>query len=115
MTNAEERKKVDELYIIAEEIYSKTNNKELVKTTIQKHTNTEELTDFILHYFYKRYYQERRNQGLWYLGIGVILILLGFFITFFNFNINQSFELSMFSFTTLGILISFFGFYKIIG
>lgn len=115
MKNTEDRKKIDELYIIAEKVYSATGDKEKVTSTILTHTHDEALTEVVLRYFFKRYFQERRNQGLLYLGIGIVLILLGFFVTFFNFNTNQSFEISMYGFTTLGILISFFGLYKMIG
>ncbi|MDP2387461.1 MAG: hypothetical protein Q8M29_13880 [Bacteroidota bacterium] len=61
------------------------------------------------------YYKAKRSEGMIKIGIGATLILAGFVITCSNFHSNQSFSFAMYGLTTVGIIIVFWGLYKIIG
>ena len=77
------------------------DNKELVEEVIKEVRET--------------YYKTKRSEGMVKIGIGATLILVGFVITCSNFHSNQSFSFAMYGLTSIGILIVFWGLYKIIG
>jgi hypothetical protein len=57
----------------------------------------------------------KTKNGIVKLGFGTIFLLLGFIITVLNFHANQSFTMVMYSFTTIGLILLFWGLYDIIG
>ncbi len=63
----------------------------------------------------KKVHKERSSAGVKKLGIAVLFLLAGFVITIFNFHSNQSFTVVMYSFTSIGLLLLFWGLYEIIG
>lgn len=63
----------------------------------------------------KRIHKQRSNAGVKKIGIAVLFLLAGFIITIFNFHSNQSFTMVMYSFTSIGLILLFWGLYEIIG
>ena len=86
---------------IEEELRKKTENDILIAVTITK--------------VKKAYYEAQRKKGLTKLAIGSILLVIGFVITCTNFYSNTSFTVVMYSFTSVGLLVMFWGVYEIFG
>ncbi|MCA6435205.1 MAG: hypothetical protein ACK5QC_10745 [Bacteroidota bacterium] len=63
----------------------------------------------------KKVHKQRSSAGTKKLGIAVLFLLAGFVITIFNFHSNQSFTAVMYSFTSIGLFLLFWGLYEIIG
>ncbi len=63
----------------------------------------------------KEYYAKLRRQGFRLVLVGCIIGFSGFFITFLNFNTARSVDFALYGLTTCGIVIVFFGVFKIIG
>lgn len=63
----------------------------------------------------KKNHQIKSKAGVKKLGIALLFLLSGFVITVFNFHSNQSFTTIMYSFTTVGLILLFWGLYEIIG
>lgn len=63
----------------------------------------------------KDYHEVCRRQGQKYLTAGCVLCLVGFLITFLNFNTSRSINFAMYGLTSLGIGFVFLGLYKILG
>lgn len=63
----------------------------------------------------KKIHKQRSSTGVKKLGIAALFLLAGFVITIFNFHSNQSFTVVMYSFTSFGLVLLFWGLYEIIG
>lgn len=61
------------------------------------------------------YYAQKRQKGGMIILIGSILLLVGFLLTISNFYANTSFTYVMYGFTSVGLLIIFYGLYEVIG
>lgn len=61
------------------------------------------------------HYAILRKQGFRLILTGCIIGILGFLITFLNFNTNRSIDLAMYGLTTTGLLVVFWGLFKILG
>lgn len=57
----------------------------------------------------------KRRSGLQKIGFGSLFLVVGFLITCVNFHSNQSFTIVMYSFTSLGLFLVFWGLYDIVG
>jgi len=57
----------------------------------------------------------KSKSGVIKLGIGAFLLLTSFLITCVNFHSNQPFTLLMYSLTTAGALLLFWGLYDLFG
>lgn len=88
---------------------------EEIRIRLCKHCEDEELVTIIISKSKTDYYNQRRKEGTLVLGIGLVLILLGFVITCFNYHANQSVTLAMYGLTSAGILVVMWGLYKIMG
>lgn len=60
-------------------------------------------------------YAVQRKSGLQKIAFGSLFLILGFLITCINFHSNQSFTIVMYSFTTIGLGLVFWGLYDIVG
>ncbi|MDI9341784.1 MAG: hypothetical protein QM534_14535 [Sediminibacterium sp.] len=63
----------------------------------------------------KEIYEANRKSGLKKLGAGVLLLGIGFIITCIKFHSNESLSLIMYGFTSVGLVLVFWGLYEIIG
>ncbi|MDO8998668.1 MAG: hypothetical protein Q7W45_02805 [Bacteroidota bacterium] len=87
---------------------------EIEKQLLEKTTNQILVTD-IIKQIKQVHYAVKRKNGLIKLGIASVSLLVGFLITCFNFHSNQSFTVVMYSFTSIGLALLFWGLYEIIG
>lgn len=111
----ENTKLYEELYALANQHLASGMDFELIKDKLIERCTDEEIVATVLGTVKRNYYARRTNEGTNILCIGLVLILIGFVITCFNFHSNQSVTLAMYGLTSLGILIVFFGLYKIMG
>lgn len=61
------------------------------------------------------HYAEKRRKGCMIILVGGILLLVGFLLTISNFYANTSITYVMYGFTTVGLLVMFYGLYEIFG
>lgn len=87
---------------------------ELEKKLLQK-TNDQELISEIIKELKREIHSRKLKNGSVKLGVGAVLLIIGFLITCVNFHSNTSFSFIMYSFTTLGLILMFWGLYDIIG
>lgn len=88
--------------------------KEIEKELLQK-TNDGHFTAQIIQKMKNSLNDKKRNAGVLKLLIGGFILIIGFIITVFCFHSNLSFHTVMFSFTTLGCLLLFWGLFQVIG
>ena len=86
---------------------------EIEKELLQK-TNDEVLVADIIKQIKQVHYSVKRKNGLIKLGIASVFLVVGFLITCINFHSNQSFTIVMYSFTSIGLFLLFWGLYEII-
>jgi|ERR1700740_941909 len=105
----------EKLYSIANNAYTKGLRSDEIKELLIKEHNDPEMAYAITKKVISDHYTERRKEGLLILLVGAILIVVGFILTCFNFHANKSITFAMYGLTSAGILVAFWGFYKIMG
>ena len=105
----------DQLYSIANDNYAKGLSFEKIQDLLIKEHNDEILIYAIIKKLKSVHYAQVRKEGLTMVGIGCMFILTGFIITFSNFHSNGSITFALYSLTTIGIVVVFWGLYKILG
>ena len=110
-----EEKESTELSSLANQYLASGMDFEKIKDKLLQHCNDKEVVSQIISRSKTDYYNQRRKEGTSILGIGLIMILLGFAITLFNYHSNQSVTFAMYGLTSGGILIVMWGLYKIMG
>lgn len=73
----------------------------------------EERMKMILQPIKTAHYKKSRKTGTQCLAIGFTMILFGFVITCSNFHTNQPVTWAMYGLTTMGLMMVFYGLYKI--
>ncbi len=105
----------EHLYVFAKKLEGdKVAFDEIEKRLFEK-TSDVSLVSEIMKQLKKVHYAIKRKQGLIKIGFGSIFLVAGFFITFFNFHSNQSFDIVMYSSSCVGVFLVFMGLYDIIG
>ena len=105
----------EDLYLHAKNLVDRhISFPEIEKELLQK-TNDEVLVADIIKQIKQVYYAVKRKNGLIKLGIASVFLVVGFLITCVNFHSNQSFTIVMYSFTSIGLFLLFWGLYEIIG
>lgn len=105
----------ESLYLFAKNLVDNhVSFPEVEKQLSQKTTDKELIADIIKQIKHVHYAVKRKNGSI-KLGIASVFLLAGFFITFINYHSNQSFTIVMYSFTSIGLFILFWGLYEIIG
>lgn len=61
------------------------------------------------------HYAQKRQKGGMIILVGSILLLIGFLLTVSNFYANTSFAYVMYGFTSVGLLVIFYGLYEVFG
>lgn len=59
-------------------------------------------------------YKKRKSRGVFFMVIGGVLLMTGFIATVLLFHSDQNFELFMYGFTTVGIVMMGIGAYEIL-
>jgi hypothetical protein len=107
--------KWDEYYVFAKGLVeNKTSFENIEKQLNQKGANSL-LTAEIVSLLKKTQHAVNTKHGLQKIGLGLIFLISGFLITCVNFHANESFTIVMYSFTTIGISLVFWGVYNILG
>ncbi len=105
----------ESLYVFAKNLSdSHISFNEIEKQLMQKTTDANLVTE-ITNQVKKVHYAIKRKNGLIKLGFGALFLLAGFLITCINFHTNQSFTIVMYSSSSVGLLLIFWGLYEIIG
>jgi hypothetical protein len=105
----------DELCLFARHYYTTTNDFENVRERLLEKCKDEQLTLDVLAKVKAEIYAQKTKEGVTILLIGLVLILLGFVLTCFNYHSNRSVSFAMYGLTTIGISIVIWGLYKIMG
>ena len=103
----------EKFYHIANDAYTKGMRSDDIKELLIKEHNDPKTAYAVTKKVLSDRYTKRRNEGLIILFVGAILIVTGFFLTCFNFHANKSITFAMYGLTNAGILVAFWGFYKI--
>jgi hypothetical protein len=105
----------EELYLLAKNMAEHNPDFAYIRESVFEKCNDRELAKEIVDQVRLVYYAKKRKSGLSKLGIGCILLILGFVLTVINYHSNESFSLVMYGFTSLGLLLLFWGLYDIFG
>ncbi len=105
----------DTLYVYAKEQIDRNVSFSEIENSLKQKTNDLNLINEIIKQIKKAHYAVKRKQGLIKVLFGSLFLVVGFAITCFNFHSNQSFTIVMYSFTTIGLLLLFWGLYEVIG
>ena len=103
------------LYVFAKTLDDKHVSFSEIEKQLTNKTDDTILIAEIMKQIKKVHYAVKRKQGFVKLGFGTIFLLAGFFITVFNFHSNQSFTIVMYSSSSVGLMLIFWGLYEIIG
>lgn len=87
---------------------------EIEKQLSEKESDSMLVAEIVRH-LRKTRYATQRKSGLQKIAFGSLFLILGFLITCVNFHSNQSFTIVMYSFTTIGLFLIFWGLYDIVG
>lgn len=105
----------ENLYVFAKKLAENhTPYEDIEKQLSQKENDTLVVTEIVKQVKLTQYAVRRRN-GLHKIAFASIFLISGFLITCFNYHANQSFTVVMYSFTTIGLALIFWGLYEIIG
>ena len=105
----------DELFLTAKTLLIRGTETDKIEKHLLQKTDDSVLIAVVIKEARNQYYAGLRNEGFKLIGIGAVLVFLGFFITFINWDSDRSFTLAMYIFTSLGATIVFWGLYKLIG
>lgn len=105
----------DNLYVYAKEQADRNISFSDIEHNLKQKTNDTELINEVIKQVKKVHYAVKRKRGLTKVLFGVLFLFAGFAITFINFHSNQSFTIVMYSFTTIGLGILFWGLYEAFG
>ncbi len=105
----------EHLYVFAKTLDDKHVSFSEIEKQLSSKTDDTILIAEIMKQIKKVHYAVKRKQGFVKLGFGAIFLLAGFFITCFNFHSNQSFTIVMYSSSSVGLMLIFWGLYEIIG
>lgn len=105
----------ENLYRLGNEAYLNGATFDEIKELLNKEGQDADLAYAVAKKVIADHYAERRKSGVNILIVGAVVIVSGFLITCINFHANESVTFAMYGLTSIGILIVFWGLYKIIG
>jgi hypothetical protein len=106
---------INELIEFSEELFNRNFTFEEIEKELLLKTNDEQLAAKIIRKLKKIHHEKRRNSGVIKLILGGVILIISFVITVFCFHSNVSFHAIMYSMTSVGCLLLFWGLYEIIG
>lgn len=107
--------KWEPLYTLAKTLVDKNIQFNEIEKELSKKTDDVTLIAEIISQLKKVHYAIKRKHGLIKIGFGALFLFFGFLITCINFHSNQSFTLVMYSTTSVGLALVFWGLYEVIG
>jgi len=105
----------ENLYVFAKHLADANKSFDEIERQLKCKTDDPMMIAEMLTQIKKVRHAVKTKNGVVKLGFGAMFLLLGFIITVFNFHANQSFTMVMYSFTTIGLILLFWGLYDIIG
>lgn len=105
----------DELYVFAKDLADHKTSYEEIEKQLSSKTDDPIVRADIIKQIKKVQYAVHHKNGLTKIGFGALFLVIGFLITCINFHSNQSFTIVMYSTSTIGLLLIFWGLYEIIG
>lgn len=105
----------DELYLYARQLLERDNDFTRIRELMYERCGDKALGDEIVNQVRDVYYAKKRKEGQAKLGIGCVLLVIGFVLTVINYHSNESFTWVMYGFTSAGLLLLFWGLYDIFG
>ena len=105
----------EEMFTMAKTLFAHGSDTEAVEKHLHQKTDDSVMIAVVMKEAKNQYYATLRKEGLAKILIGSALTLLGFAITFFNFHTNRSVDFVLYGFTITGIIIVFWGLFKLIG
>ncbi len=105
----------NDLLYLAIHLLERGENAQSIEKVLSEKTNDIVLIAVVIKEARNAYYAELRKQGFRLILIGCLTCITGFLITFLNFNTSRSIDLAMYGLTSLGLLIVFWGLFKILG
>lgn len=105
----------ESLYVHAKKLADqRMSYTDIEKQLLETETNPQLVSEIVKQLRQTRYAVQRKS-GLQKIAFGSLFLVIGFLITCVNFHSNQSFSIVMYSFTSLGLLLIFWGLYDIVG
>lgn len=105
----------NDLYLTAKTLLIRGTETDMLEKHLLQKTDDIVLITMVIKEAKNEYYASLRKEGFKYVAVGAVLVLLGFLITFLNWDSNRSFTMAMYTFTSVGATIVFWGLYKVIG
>ncbi len=105
----------NDLLYLATHLLEKGENAQSIESALSEKTDDIVLITVVIKEARNAYYAELRKQGFRLILIGCLTGISGFLITFLNFNTSRSIDFAMYGLTSAGLLIVFFGLFKILG
>lgn len=105
----------EEMYMFAKDLADHKISFEEIEKQLSTKTEDPLVRAEIIKQIKKVQYAVHRKNGLTKIGFGAVFLVVGFLITCINFHSNQSFTIVMYSTSTIGLLLIFWGLYEIIG
>ena len=105
----------ESLYLFAKQLAENHASFSEIEKQLFLKTNDPLIVSDIIKQLKQIHYALKRKNGTIKLGIASVFLVAGFLITCVNFHSNQSFTIVMYSFTSIGLFLLFWGLYEIIG
>jgi VIT1/CCC1 family predicted Fe2+/Mn2+ transporter len=105
----------ENLYVFAKNLADANKSFEEIEKQLSKKTDDSILIAEMLTQIKKVRHAVKTKNGVTKIGFGALFLISGFLITCINFHSNQSFTIVMYSFTSIGLILMFWGLYDIIG
>jgi hypothetical protein len=105
----------ESLYLFAKNLAENHVSFHEIEKQLSQKTSDPILIEEIIKQIKQVHYAIKRKNGMLKIGLASIFLVVGFLITCINFHSNQSFTIVMYSFTSIGLGLLFWGLYEIIG
>jgi hypothetical protein len=105
----------ESLYAFAKDLADHNTSFEEIEKQLSQKTTDKPLIEEIIRQLKKIRYAIQRKNGMLKVGFGSIFLVVGFLITCINFHSNQSFTIVMYSTSSIGLILMFWGVYEIFG
>jgi hypothetical protein len=105
----------EELYVFAKDLADHYVSLEEIEKRLSTKSNDPVIIAEIIQQIRKVQFAIHLKNGLTKIGFGSLCLVGGFLITCLNFHANQSFTIVMYSTSSIGIILIFWGLYEIIG
>ena len=105
----------ESLYIYAKSLADARKSFDEIEQKLKQRSDDQQLITEMLTQIKKVKNAVKAKNGRYKIGFGALFLFSGFLITFINYQVNESFTIVMYSFTSVGLILMFLGLYDIIG